>query len=369
MVRKLLKRVLMLMLKNRALQILPKNQTSFHGIQLSLTRISNLIDMEYKMNRCLKYIVYSNCSRQFNEENIVEIEVKYLFFYILFLLYSMGNALAQNYREVSKTYELEGLAEFNREHYQASLESYNKALKYDSLNPDIIKGRGDALFELRQCTEAIEAFNLAIEQYKKLPDTNVNKIVKLERTYEARGYAKLCIKDCQNAVYDFDHVLKKIPNSQRSYLGKGNAFRCLEKYDSALFCYNPLISLNPKVSDFFSERGECFYHLGRYYEAICDLNRYEFLTKSSNEKMNPLANFYRADCYFKLQKYDSAILDFEKTLLEYKSNSGVWVQLGDAYIFNDDFSNSRMCYERALDIDPQSIKAHKSMGRWELSQS
>ncbi|MBI1307519.1 MAG: hypothetical protein GC181_13035 [Bacteroidetes bacterium] len=28
-----------------------------------------------------------------------------------------------------------------------------------------------------------------------------------------------------------------------------------------------------------------------------------------------------------------------------------------------------MCYERALDIDPQSIKAHKSMGRWELSQS
>lgn len=139
-----------------------------------------------------------------------------------------------------------------------------------------------------------------------------NKIIKKDKRniegYFGRAISKEKLKDFEGAEKDYKLILKLDSKYYPAYLNLGILYGIKEKYDLAIKQFNKAEEIFPNEKVYWN-RGYVYGNMNENEKAIKDYTR---VIKSDSTKSKYF--LFRAECYMKLGKSDSCIMDLHTTL-------------------------------------------------------
>ena len=142
---------------------------------------------------------------------------------------------------MSKGYVLE-----NHQRFEDALKTYNKALKSDKNNSNILFLKGSCLIKLQKHNEAVQTLDECIERYS---DNPYETIFELENAYHNKGVALHALEEDDEALEAFSLALGINPNYHYSYYEIGIIQEDREKYESALKNYEKFLEFDNTDSE------------------------------------------------------------------------------------------------------------------------
>ncbi|HPU46356.1 MAG TPA: tetratricopeptide repeat protein, partial [Bacteroidales bacterium] len=115
-------------------------------------------------------------------------------------------------------------------------------------------------------------------------------------------------KYVEKALQDFTNAISLDYTYAEPFLNRGILYYNTGRPEQALADFNRFLELKPDNPDGLLNRANTLSTLGKFNEAIPDYNKY--LTKNDD----PKAYMWRGVAYFNIQNYDSAIIDFNKSI-------------------------------------------------------
>lgn len=201
---------------------------------------------------------------------------------------------------------------YNAGQFELAIQHYTKAIKVNDQNEYAFNARGLAKVEMKEYYEAIADFSKALEINPKA-STSRNNI----------GLAKYYLGDQAGAIKDYTRALELEPTLVVALKNRGLIYHESEKYDLAVQDFSQALKLSP-------EDGVVHFRLG---VALAELNKYEDALKSyalarKNKYTGADVYNYKGVSEYRLEKYDSASTSFQKALklepdhLQYMENYG-----------------------------------------------
>lgn len=172
--------------------------------------------------------------------------------------------------------------------------SYKQAAKDDYQ-------RAKYYMEQKEYREALRYFDIAIRHQSDY-----------FQAYQKRGQAKYALRYYTAAIYDFDKALSLRPDNANLYLWRGLAKRYINNYQGAITDFEMLIKLasNPEVMALgYQYKGDIKTCMEKYEAAILD---YDKSIKHKNENARAYLNRGRAK--LKIEQYQEAVDDFYTAL-------------------------------------------------------
>jgi tetratricopeptide (TPR) repeat protein len=170
----------------------------------------------------------------------------------------LSNALAEN-PDYGKLWSLSARVNIGTNNYKASLEDYDKALKYDKDNREYLVGRAELLIKMKKYNDALKGFNRAIYLY---PDQL--------GLYYKRSILNRDLGNYLKAVEDVKFYLDYYYEDEKAWYLCGILYTDQNLYLSALECFNKLIEINPRNSRNFIARADAYLKTRTYKYAIND---------------------------------------------------------------------------------------------------
>src|SRR6185295_7645879 len=117
-------------------------------------------------------------------------------------------------------------------------------------------------------------------------------------------------KKYDQALADFNEVLKLNSKYELAWGNKGNIYFDLDRNDSAIANYNRALALKPEMWETLANRGTAKAKTGDYHGAIKDLSEslVHFPTNTSSWQM-------RALTYFMMKDFEKSIADDRKVIV------------------------------------------------------
>ncbi|MFY9417911.1 MAG: tetratricopeptide repeat protein, partial [Bacteroidales bacterium] len=193
-------------------------------------------------------------------------------------------------------------------------------------------------------------------------------------------------KYVEKALQDFTKAISLDYTYAEPFLNRGILYYNTGRPEQALADFNRFLELKPDNPDGLLNRANTLSTLGKFNEAIPDYNKY--LTKNDD----PKAYMWRGVAYFNIQNYDSAIIDFNKSIeidpdyyepyywlgviyynqqnyndalkfldLSISKNSNnvnSYIWKGLCYMNMNEFHKAIEQYSKAIEIDPNNITAY-----------
>ncbi|MBI2485732.1 MAG: tetratricopeptide repeat protein, partial [Deltaproteobacteria bacterium] len=163
---------------------------------------------------------------------------------------------------------------------------------------------GLARYKANDYDGAIALFTDALNQHP-VPTNMINP----GAIYFYRGFAYLTKGDFDNAITDYNEVIKIKPDLAEAYNNHGLAYLNKKEYISAIADFNQAIQLKPDYAIAYVNRGLTYHYKGDQNLAIADHNQ--------AIKLEPnLADAYynRGLAYHYKGDYKSAIIDYNKAI-------------------------------------------------------
>lgn len=227
--------------------------------------------------------------------------------------------------------------------------SFEKALKLNPLTIDAYEGFGNAFLAEGDIASAIEKYSEGIQTAPKRP-----------HLYNARGWAKLELKDWKGAYNDFNTALKKYrfyPEAMaglgEAYLGRGDTARAMEWVEKAL-------KENPELGLAYCSKGKVFQSLGKHGEAYLAFNE-------AIENGFSVAYGYRGVSLVELGKPEAALQDFENVQVSSKTPKFLLAR-GLAKKDMGDFEGARADLAAYVEVEPDNVLARSSLA-WLLAKA
>ncbi len=198
-----------------------------------------------------------------------------------------------------------GCARMERGELQDAILDFDQAVQLEATNPITYMYRADAWRKMNQLDKAIADLHKATE----LDPVNVGYRYDLGNFYDAN-------KQYREAAEQFTHCLQMDPLDYDAANNLGSAYLKMHEYDKAIASYSNAIEIDPDRGFAWHNRAKikCD-QFGDHAGAIEDYNKAIELIPMIG---HPLTG--RANTYFRLKRYNDAVLDFEKALtLEYKA--------------------------------------------------
>jgi|GEM_PF-2151877 len=205
---------------------------------------------------------------------------------------------------------------------------------------------------------------------ESLRGINSDKIKKkLLFSIGTRGYVKLALGKDEEAIKDFDYVIKKGENKFEFYANRGYAKLRINKYEEALKDFNSaierleLMSLEKLPASPYTNRGFIYLSLNKYHEAIIDLEKADSL-KSDDENIN--GHIGLAKMFLGLETNDFNLiknsLRFYNKAIDCNQNLSQWYGRR-AYVsfLLRDFDNAEKDLIKAMNINPDDIHSHEGL--------
>ena len=85
--------------------------------------------------------------------------------------------------------------------------------------------------------------------------------------YFTKGLENIRYGDYNEALTQFDKVLKIEPNNFQAYYHRGNCYMNLRQYKVAIDEYNEAIKINESYADAISNKGQAYFYLKDYVNA------------------------------------------------------------------------------------------------------
>ena len=245
-------------------------------------------------------------------------------------------------------------------------EEYEKAIKYfdrvarvdDSLGQTAMYQIADSYQKLNKLLPARNAFFRASEMktIEKIQEDGLYNFAILSFKVDINPY--------DESVKAFENYLKKFPNSNR----KDDIYQCLvnvysntSNYAKALESLDLLPSKDTKLKSVYQiiayNYGVELFQKTRYDEAI---NSFGLVAKYAiDPQLVALAKYWRADAYFRLEKYSESIEEYKLFLGAPASNSldektDAYYNLGYAYWNKEQFSDALDALQIYLQGNPKN---------------
>ena len=190
-----------------------------------------------------------------------------------------------------KELALKGNEYYYKNEYKKAIECYDKALKQDPNNFDLLFSKAYSLGELAKYNEAIEYYDKALKKKPSSADTLNNKgwvLIDLSKYDEAIEYIDKALRikpghvhalnnkvvslynlgKYSEAISWYDKALKIKPDYADALNNKGISLRKLGKYYEAIGCYDEALKINPNNALVLNNKGTALYNLGKYTKAI-----------------------------------------------------------------------------------------------------
>jgi len=127
--------------------------------------------------------------------------------------------------------------------------------------------------------------------------------------YNDRGNAYGKKGDYQQALADFDQVIKLSPEDADGYYNRGLTYKKLHKPSLAVVDYTTAISHNPKYAKAFNNRGGVYGEQGKFKLAVADFDR-----AIDIDPGDASSYFNRGLAFYSLGNYPQAIEDLQKAI-------------------------------------------------------
>jgi tetratricopeptide (TPR) repeat protein len=168
----------------------------------------------------------------------------------------------------------------------------------------------------------------------------------------SRGDANKSQGNWNQAIEDYNEVIRVEPNYELAYNNRGLANYQKGNYDQAIADFNEALRLNPNYADAYRNRGRAYYAKGNVDLALADYNQ----ALSLNPDDAPAYNG-RAYVYLAKKNHRQAVADVGQAI---KLNSGeaTWiVTLGEIYLDLQRYDAAISAFDTALSLSPGFTRA------------
>lgn len=207
--------------------------------------------------------------------------------------------------------------------YEAAVDHYTAALKYDPSTIEAYNGRGQAYMELRKFPEAYSDFDQAIKGGLSSPKLFLN-----------RGKCLVINGQPEKAIPDLGKSLELEPKSPEAYYFRATAYDKTNQPDQALKDYGQALAQNPNYIEAMVNRGQLQFKSQQYAAAIEDFTNGLAIAADA---VKPMILVNRANAYLMSGNTQSALEDANQALAinpnfqrGYHSRAAIWKTLGNA---------------------------------------
>lgn len=170
-------------------------------------------------------------------------------------------------------------------------------------------------------------------------------------------YYQLHLYQCLEAI----ELFQKLPRNQyRTGWVLNNIGRCymeIVKYQEAEQYFNEALKLEPHRMDGIEYYSSCLWHLKKQVD-LCYL-AHQALEKSL---FAPEAWIAVGNCFSLQKEHENAIKFFNRAIQLYTHNPYAHSLCGHEYVYNEDFTRAKKCFENALNLDLRHYNAWWGLG-------
>ncbi|MBN1498904.1 MAG: tetratricopeptide repeat protein [Spirochaetes bacterium] len=252
-------------------------------------------------------------------------------------------------KDKATAYAYLGIIEDEKGNFNAALNFYKKALKYDKNNIFVLKSIAASYKNQGNFSEAEDYIDKAISNDSKNSDLYVMKgnILYLQKKFTD------AIKAYQEAVLIKDDNPSALYNLAQSYMKTGNEVRAEEYYLRAATADN-----DGRISSLsYSNLGGLYLKNNDYPQAA------KYLERAIKLAPNDSSNYYNLGiAYLKMGKKDDAIAQFQIAETKGNDDAVLLENLGDAYSSLKEYEKSIDVYNRLLSINERNVTILLKLG-------
>jgi tetratricopeptide (TPR) repeat protein len=241
-------------------------------------------------------------------------------------------------------------------------------------NPNAIlalaySNRGDCYFNLKNYKDALSDYNFS---YK----TDPIKAKTYNYLYWS-GRCKYNLSEFCNAINDFENFVSQKDSVMSAYSYMALCNIELKEYQKALDNAIKSINLNNKDAFRFFVRGLAYYCLGQYQNSLDDYNKtidldsnYKTDLKINLDYVKAMLNpFLANDFYLRGLRYSEedtlykdAIIEFDIAIKMRNDSAAYYLKRGDCYYYLEDYVSAKINYEKAMKLEPSNCYSVNGLG-------
>jgi tetratricopeptide (TPR) repeat protein len=158
---------------------------------------------------------------------------------------------------------------------ELALKEFNKAIDLDSQSADAYESRGGAYLQLDNDQAALKDFNKSID----IDPKNFGAYISIAIMYKRKGKKQLAIDEYTKAIGIIENtnffspdgsIKEKPPTLFLSYHLRGTLYTDIGMYQQAIADYDKVIKLKPKLGHSYYSRGSAYSALGDKQKALDD---------------------------------------------------------------------------------------------------
>lgn len=276
----------------------------------------------------------------------------------------------------AEAYLLRGDARYWTSNYESAIKDYDKVISLDPNNAEAYWGRGDAKNALGLYNQSLQDYNTVLDlipSYAKASKDRSNDVeytlrifreIRLHdkklrfcpedaNTYLSRGREKLKFGLYNEAIQDFNEVIRIDPNVDGSFKGKRNLKDGLRKpYEKKLVCTYISTEYSPAAYAYV-QRAFAKNHLSNYEDAMKDLDKIISMYPDYD-----FAYIVRGNIKKSVGIYNEAILDYDKAINSRPYNTEAYIRRGEVKKILGDYNAADSDFSKAIDLDSRAIEAY-----------
>ncbi len=210
-----------------------------------------------------------------------------------------------SYSDMDMAYYNKGIVLFELKRYQASLESFEKAIELNKNDGDYWSYKGDVLNELGRHEDASKFYEISIRVY----EISISSNPSYSTYWSGKADALFSLKRYEEALISYETAINLDSNDPENWLGKGNALVELKRHQEALEAYDRAINLDSNNSEYWLNKGNLLLELKRYQEALEAYDQALKLDSSNSEGW-----YFKGYLLQELKRYGEALEAYEEAI-------------------------------------------------------
>jgi tetratricopeptide (TPR) repeat protein len=188
--------------------------------------------------------------------------------------------------------------------------------------------------------------------------TLIDDGTQVAKGYLLRGVSWLAKREFDNAVKDFDAVLRLAPSDAVLHCLRGKAHYGKHAFDQALADFTEAIRLNPKYLIALNDRGVTLNAKDEFGKA---LKQFDEILRI--DPRNSLAYGNRSATWFDLEEYEKSLADVNRAIELDPKLSFAYANRGRWYMKHGDYPKALDDYNKSLELEPRQWAAYNGLAR------
>lgn len=240
-------------------------------------------------------------------------------------------------KAIAPAYFLRGIAYRLSDFYDAALEDFEAAISLDSTDPQYFVEQAKVYFKISEPHAALSSISSA---------ENVGLVLSTpERLLRIAIYSQL--DNQQMKIHEYTELIREEPNNTKYLAARGWVYLDTGNTDDAMTDFNTVLRFNPLSPSAFYGIGTISYRHENYIEA---LNSYTTLLHLGLETAALYNNI--GACFIRLGEYENALNALQNGIMLDPANNLLNSNLGVTYYLQKDYTQALGFYQKAHELAP-----------------